>query len=235
VTNFFTATSRLAAAGTAASLGLLVTSTPARADDTGFYVGANVGRVLSTYHRADIDSAVTRDFGAANTNFAMGPSSVRKDHAMWSVDVGYMLSQNFGIEASYLYLGSLRYSGFGSEPAAAGGTSQVMANIEFKSHGPALAVLGVLPMNNIWEVDARLGAYEGKSVATYYTAVDAFTTAGRLSKSSTSLLAGLGTAVTITSHCVARLDYMRIQHLDEEVLRGSFNVDLLTVGLAFVF
>jgi hypothetical protein len=155
---------------------------------------------------------------------------------MWSADVGYMLSRNVGIEASYLYLGSLHYSSFGSEQSTSGtGTSQVVANVDIKSHGPALAVLGVLPMSTLWEVDARVGAYEGKTTTTYFSAVDANTNAGRLSKSSTSLLVGFGTGLTLTTHCVARLDYMRLEHVDEQLFGRSFNVDMLTVGFAYVF
>jgi hypothetical protein len=231
---------RLATAGATASLGLLLAAPAIADDDTGFYVGANVGRVLSTYRRASLDDAVTGVFGTSfdgsSTGFAIGTSSVKKDRVMWSADVGYMLSRNVGIEASYLNLGSLRYSSFGTQPSASGsGTSQVIANVDIKSHGPALALLGVLPMSNLWEVDARVGAYEGKTSSTYYSAVDANTNAGRLSKSSTSLLVGVGTGLTLTNHCVARLDYMRIEHINEQLFGHSFNVDMLTVGFAYVF
>jgi hypothetical protein len=234
--------SRLAAAGVTASLGLLLATPVMADDDTGFYIGANVGRVLSSYRRSSLDSDLTSAFSrnpdGSSTGFALGTgtSSVRRSHAMWSADVGYMISRNFGIEASYLYLGSLHYSSFGTEPSPSGtGTAQVNFNLDIKSHGPALAAVGVLPMSNIWEVDARVGAYEGKTTSTYFTAADTATLSGRFSKSSTSLLAGVGTAVTVTTHCVARLDYIRIEHIDEQALNHNFNVDMLTVGFAYVF
>jgi len=90
-------------------------------------------------------------------------------------------------------------------------------------------------MSNIWEIDARVGAYEAKTRSTYYSAVDIRSAAGRESKTSTSLLAGVGTSVTLTEHCIARLDYIRLQHIDEQAFEHSFNVDLLSAGLAFVF
>ena len=234
----FRTSCRSAATGLTASLGLLLALPAMADDDTGFYVGANVGRVLSTYRRSSLDADVTGVFGTAfdgsSTGFAIGKSSVQKDPVTWSADVGYMLSRNVGIEASYLYLGSLRYSSFGSRPSSTG-TSQVIADVDIKSHGPALALLGVLPMSNLWEVDARVGAYEGKTTSTYFSAVDANTNSGKLSKSSTSLLLGIGTGLTLTEHCVARVDYMRVEHIDEQLFRRSFNVDLLTVGFAYVF
>ena len=223
----------LAAATAAGTMSL--PAAPARADDTGFYVGANVGRVLSTYRRSDLNDGVNTAFGGTANGFTLGPSSVQKTHVMWWADVGYMVSRNFGVEGSYLYLGSLRYSAFGTLPSASGtGTTNVSVNLDIKSHGPALAMVGVLPMTNFWELDARLGAYEGKTSTTFLSVGDN-TTSGRDSKSSTSLLAGVGTALTVSSHCIVRLDYMRLEHLNEQVLNRSFNVDLVTVGAAFVF
>src|SRR5579862_8694847 len=51
---------------------------------------------------------------------------------------------------------------------------------------PALAALAVLPMSNWWEIDARAGAYEGKTTTAFASAIDANTKSGTLSKSSTS-------------------------------------------------
>src|SRR5438128_1032312 len=87
----------LLAAATATAL--CVCSPAAMADDSGFYVGANIGRVLSTYRRTDLDNEVIAAFGGADRGFALGSSSVQKDHAIWSADIGYMVSRNLRIEA----------------------------------------------------------------------------------------------------------------------------------------
>jgi OOP family OmpA-OmpF porin len=223
---------QLAAITTATVMSL--TSAVTMADDTGFYVGANVGRVLSTYRRSELDAGLNQGFGGTADGFTLGPSSVDKDHVMWSADIGYMLSRYYGVEASYLYLGSLKYSAFGTQ-ASFSGDSEVAFNTDFKTHGPAVAVLGVLPMSNLWEVDARIGAYAGTTVSRYNSAVGTNTLSGKVSKHSTSLLVGFGTGFTLTSHCTVRLDYLRLEHVDEKVFDRSFNVDLVTVGAAYVF
>ena len=188
------------------------------------------------YRRADLDNEVLAAFGGTNNGVAFDPSVVQKDHVMWSADIGYMASRNFGIEASYLHLGSLRYSSSGTEPSSGGsGTLATSANLDIKSRGPAVAVLGVLPMSNFWEVDARVGVYAGKTTTAFATAIGTGTNSGTVSKTSTSLLAGVGTALTLTSHCALRLDYMRIEHVKEEAFGRSFNVQLLTAGVVFVF
>jgi opacity protein-like surface antigen len=208
---------------------------PAMADETGFYVGANALSLLRTYRRTDLDSATTAVFGGEKDGYSMGPSSVERNHMMWSADFGYMLTRNLGIEVSYLDLGSLRYSGFGTVTATDGTASAVHLNLDVRTHGPALAVVGALPMTNFWEIDARVGAFQAKAKTNYRTTVGEDAQSGNLSQSSTSLLASVGTAFTLTTHLTLRLDYLRIQKIKEKGLERSFNVDGVTAGAAFVF
>ncbi|MBV8806901.1 MAG: porin family protein [Sinobacteraceae bacterium] len=220
----------------ASAAGWMTFPAQAMADDTGFYVGANVGRVLSTFRRTDINDALTNGFSTTVSGFTLGPTSVQKSHVMWTADVGYMLSRNFGVEASYLHLGSLRYSAFGTDTASSGtGTALVTTRLDVKTQGPALAGVGVLPMTNFWQIDARLGACEAKATSTYLTTLDTGPFPGKVSKTSTALLLGVGTGVTVSSHWMVRFDYMRLEHITEESLNRSFNIDLITVGAAFVF
>ena len=209
-------------------------SEPAAADETGVYVGANVGRLLSTYRRADLDNALTAASGGADSGFSLGPTSIRKSHAMWSADIGYMASRYVGIEASYLHLGTLDYSAFATISAAAGAQS-VSVNAEIESRGPALAVIGVLPMTDSWEMAARIGAYRGKTHTDFTSNVDTDTRSGSLSETSTSLLAGVRGSYIVSSHCTIRLDYIRIEHVGEQLFDRAFNVDLVTAGLSYVF
>jgi len=226
------AISLLAAAATTVCL----SSPPAVADDdTGFYIGANVGRVLRTYRLTDIDNGLIGAFATSGNSVVLSSSSLRKDHVMWTADVGYMASRNFGIEASYLHLGSLAYSTSGTESAGGAGTSAVSVNLDIKSRGPALAAVAVLPMSNWWTIDGRVGAYEGKTISTHTTTIDGNSISGAQSKTSTSLLAGAGTAFTVSSHCTLRADYIRLESVKEATLGRSFNVDLVTAGIVFVF
>ena len=217
---------RLLAATSVAVIGCLACSRAA-ADDTGIYVGVNAGKLLSSYRRTDIDGNLIGILGGSNNGAELGTSSVRKDHVAWTADVGYMLSQNFGVEASFINLGALKYSSYGTDLG-----SEYSVAFDMKTHGPALAGVAVLPMSNLWEVDAHAGAFFAKTVANYDSSLG---TPGSASKSSTSLLVGAGTGFTLTSHCTLRLDYLRLESIKEGVLNGKFNVDLVTMGVAFVF
>jgi len=208
---------------------------PAMADETGFYVGADALGLLSTYRRPNLDAATTAAF-AAEPGFGMGPSSVDRIHRSWAADFGYMVTRNLGVQVSWLDLGSLRYSGFGTLTSATDGSArEVHLNLDYRSHGPALALVGALPMTNFWGLEARLGAMQARTRTDFRTTVGTGEQSGSVSQSSTSLLASVGTALTVTSHCVLRLDYLRIQNIEEKALQHSYNVDAVTAGLAFVF
>jgi opacity protein-like surface antigen len=216
------------------SLGIL--AAPAMADETGFYVGANALSLLSTYRRADIDGAFSSALSEADSSFTMGPSSVERAHYSWQVNFGYMLTRNFGVEVSFLDLGKFRYSGFGTRASAADGSpSEVHLDLDVRSHGPALAAVGVLPMTNFWDLEARVGAMQAKTKSSFSTATSDGTNSGGFSGNSTVVMASVGTAFTVTTHIVLRLDYLRIQHIKEKALDRSFNVDGATAGVAYVF
>ncbi len=216
------------------SLGIL--AGPAMADETGFYVGANVLSLLSTYRRADLDSAMTSAFNGVDSSYTMGPSSVERAHYSWQVNFGYMLTRNFGVELSFLDLGPFHYSGFGSTTSAAdGSTSEVHLDLDVRSHGPALAAVGVLPMTNFWDLEARVGAMQVKTKSSFSTLTGDGTNSGKFSDNSTVVMASVGTAFTVTTHIVLRLDYLRIQHIKEKALDRTFNVDGATAGMAYVF
>src|SRR5215470_5502758 len=89
----------LFAATGAATFATLTLAPVAMADDTGFYVGANVGRILSSFRRTDLDAALTHEFTVPNPQFTFASGAVERDRLMWSADVGYMVSPNWGIEA----------------------------------------------------------------------------------------------------------------------------------------
>jgi len=216
---------------TAAALLTAGLAPPAYADLSGLYVGASGGDTLSTYRHADIDSAVVGSFAQGGESLVLSSSRVRDDHAPWSVDVGYRFSAYLGLEAAYLQLGTVNYAGSG-KASSFFGSAPIDLGLSFKSRGPALALVGVLPMTNAWDLDVRLGGYEGKTLTQY---VSSSPSSGFDSKTSSSLMGGVGTQYIIAAHWVLRLDYTHLNSLGEKLLNRSFNVDLLAAGVDYVF
>jgi OmpA-OmpF porin, OOP family len=207
---------------------------PAVADDGGLYVGASLGYTLSTYHRSDLNNALIGTFAGAGYTLVLDTSSVHDEQRPWSLDIGYRFSRYLALEASYLELGTLKYAGGGTETSYFG-RAPITVDLNIKSRGPALALVGVLPMTNDWNLEARLGAYEGKTLTQYVTTVDTTPTSGHDSKSSASLLADIGASYILNAHWVLRLDYIHLNQLGEKILSKSFNVDLLTAGVTYAF
>jgi hypothetical protein len=123
------------------------------------YVVASYGGALSSYASSEIDEAANVELDGAAT---IDSSEARKNTPIWSAAIGYLFESGFGIEASYLDLGTLKYRGTGIGTASSR-IDSVSIDFESKSRGPALALLWSLPMGNQWGLDARVGACRVKT------------------------------------------------------------------------
>jgi opacity protein-like surface antigen len=216
------------------TLALLVTSlsTPAAADDGGVFVSANLGVTLSTYSRNDLNDAL---IATDNGELTVRSSSLDKPKAPWWADVGYMFSPYVGVTASYLDLQTLKYQATGTQTPPVGSDSPVSAKVDITSRGPTLAVLGVLPVWNAWQVTGRAGIYLGKTSTNYSSTVGTDSNSGSESTTGASLLLGIGGSYSLSQHCALRLDYLYVNGVHETALDKSFNVSLLTAGIMYAF
>ena len=214
------------------SVGLL--TQPAVADESGPYLGASTGYTLTSYRRSDLDNAVIGNVAGGGYTLALSGSSDRYGQPPWSLDLGYQFSSYFGLEASYLDLGTLKYASAGTETSIVGGGSFAV-DLSIRSRGPALAVVGTLPLTNDWRVETRLGAYEGKTTTEFVSTFNGTPNSGSDSKASTTLLASLGASYVLAAHWVLHVEYTHLNHLGEKVLSQSFNVDMVTAGVDYAF
>lgn len=224
----------LATTAAATLLALSLFARPAVADEAGLYVGANVGYTLGTYRRSDLNGALIAAVASSGDNLVLCCSQVHDKESPWAVNVGYRFSRYLGIEASYVQLGTVRYASLGTESSFFG-SNPLAVDLNIKSRGPGLAFVGVLPMTNDWDLEARLGGYEGKTITQYAITAGGSPSNGSDSKTSASLLAGIGAEYIVAAHWVLHLDYTRLNSLGEKILSKSFSVDLLTAGVNYVF
>jgi opacity protein-like surface antigen len=218
-----------------ALLSTLVFSGRAAADPLdGLFVGGNFGYTLSTYSRSALDHALVGTFASAGDDLTLDAAFLHGNQTVWSADIGYMVAPVFSVEASYLDLGTLRYEARGTVKAVAGSVP-ASDDLDITSRGPTLALVGVLPMTSDWSVNARVGAYESKTKTDFGSVFDGSVSAGSASESSTALLAGAGAAYVLGAHWVLRLDYLYLDQIKEKLLGKSFNVSLVTGGVAYAF
>jgi opacity protein-like surface antigen len=215
----------------AIAVSMSLVSQPVAAADIGPYMGADFGRTPNSYRRADFDAALAATF---NETTAVESTSVRKNDLVWSVSAGYQASPHFGLEVSYLNLGTVRYRAVGTRTLPSE-TQALSVDIDVRSRGPALSLLWAWPVSRTWALDVRAGAYSAKTSTKLTLAIDSNATSDRDSTSSASLLLGFGGRYAVSEHLAVRLDYLHVHQVDEKVLEKPFNVDVVTAGLTYAF
>jgi OmpA-OmpF porin, OOP family len=167
-------------------------------DEWGPYVGFDMGTTSFNVHKAELD-ALSEVPAAAST-------LDRSDFGI-SLAVGFRFSQYLAVEAAYLDLGSYSYRVEDEDG---------IAQLSFGSRGPALSVIGALPINDTWSLEARAGGFLGNSklrgwVALTVDAEDGFELFGA-GGSDATLLLGAGVVGSFGGNWVVRLGY---DYIDE--------------------
>jgi opacity protein-like surface antigen len=223
--------SRLASALIAAA-GL---SGVACADDAGgAYVGGQFGRAHNTYDTGFIDSAVASTATANGETVSYQSRSVQRLSDVWWVDAGYLFNPYVGLEAEFFHLGEVKYESSGTLATSTGNES-IDSKTEVTSHGPALSLRLRLPLTESFEADLRVGDYYGKAKADALVTVGSNGGPGSASKSTSSLLVGVGVAYTLAAHWSLRGDVLRVNKTGDDGTTGTFSVNLVTLGASYTF
>jgi hypothetical protein len=204
------------------------------ADLTGVYFGGNFGRSRDEYNTGMLDGeldAVAQSVGATPS---YSRKSAQRISDVWWVDAGYFFTPYVGLDAAFIRLGQVRYVAVGKVTNLAG-TDFLSSSTEVASRGPALSAVLRLPIIEAVEVDLRLGDYLGKASSDAGLTVGANSDYQPVSKSGSSLLAGVGGAYSIDGHWSVRVDYLRVNDTRDSATTGKFSVNLATLGVSFTF
>jgi hypothetical protein len=217
----------------AAALGSAPFGVAMAGDLDGLYVGGNYGRARSSYDTNFVASQLATAASDAGDGQTVDSSRVFRTSAAWWADLGYWFGPNVGMEAAFLHLGELKYRSTGSL-ATFEGTEPYVLGGEVSSRGPALSLVGRLPLTESLEVDARVGDYYGKTTLTTGLLINSQYTPSPQSTTGSSLLLGVGVGYTFGTHWSLRLDYLRIGQVGNDGV-GKFDVNLPAVGFSFTF
>jgi len=108
-------------------------------DPWGLYIGAEVAMTDFDAFRSGLDDLLGSP--------AAGSSDDSTHHG-YSLAVGFRFSSYVAAEASWLDLGRARYRLDNGD-----------ANLKLGSHGPVVALIGNLPLNNTFSLEGRVGMY----------------------------------------------------------------------------
>lgn len=219
----------LVSAAVALALGLPLT---AAAADSGAYIGALVGYSSVDISKSDWDAAALDAFSSVGGTLTS--TSMDKSSTGFGVTVGYQFMKYVAVEASYLDLGKAKGDASGTAPSG-DVTVPLAISGEFKSKGPALAVVGILPFAQGWAVDGRVGVYYGKTEVGLTANVNGVSAGDSVSKEKSSLMAGVGASYNFNPNWSVRFDYLYFDKVGDENTTGQANVNLAALGVRFQF
>lgn len=188
-------------AALSAALMAVLGAVSAQAAEQGFYVEADAGSTSFDLDKGELDEWA----GITDEQTSLDSSDMS-----FSLAAGYRFSRYFAVEALYVDLGEARYT-VEDEGIAVG--------LGLKSRGPAVALAGVWPINPIWSLEGRIGAYFGKSslsasVSDGAEAVEV----GVASKSVSGVMLDAGIVAAFGGHWAVRLGYT---HFDKAVAMSN--------------
>ena len=206
--------------------------------NSGFYVGALAGSSNVDVKRADWDAAALDLFGTGGT---LTSSSLDKSDTAFGAVVGYQFMKNFAIEASYLDLGNVKASAAGTI-LLGDGTLAATLHGDFKTDGPAVAVVGVLPFSQGWQADARVGIYYGDTkikLSGEASGAGGSATLGPTSdsQSRSSFMGGLGVGYSFNDNFSLRLDYLYFDKvgIKKSDIEQTANINVIALGVRYTF
>jgi len=190
---------------------ICVPNLPASAADSGFYLGAGVGR-----SRADVDTA---GFTGA----------VDKTDTAWNLYAGYQFNKNFALEAGYVDLGDIGFNGAltAAIPPFPAGTG---FNGRLESQAWTLSAVGLLPFSQNFSGYGKLGFNYNKTKlnATLGGA------SGSASDNSTDYTLGLGLKYDFNANLALRGGWDRYR-VGSDQTGGKGDVDVWQLALQYKF
>jgi OOP family OmpA-OmpF porin len=207
--------------------------------NSGFYVGALVGTSNVDVKKADWDAAALDLFtGSGGT---LTSSSLDKRDTAFGAIVGYQFMENFAVEASYIDLGKVKADASGTI-LIADTTTPATVTGEFKTHGPTIALVGVLPFSQGWAADARVGMYYGDTetkVSGTASGTAGTATLGPItdSQSRSSFMGGLGVGYSFNDNFSLRLDYLYFDKvgIKKSDIEQTANINVIALGVRYTF
>lgn len=190
------------------------------ADDSGWYIGGNIGRSTG-----NIDDDSINDYlmstGATSVSFDDDDSDTA-----YKLFGGYRYNKNFAVEGGYFNLGQLGYTAT-TIPAG-------ILNGEVSIRGLNLDLLGIYPFTEKFSAFGRVGLNYAKTEATFSSSGLVATPANTdPSKNAANYKFGVGLEYDFTERLSSRTEIERYRINDALGDKGS--IDMLSFGLVYRF
>ena len=212
-----------------------LTSTPAVAEDRGFYWGFDLGQYQHDLDQNGLDSMLVDalESGTPPLTVLSGSSQTSEDGFTWGLTLGYQFFRYLAVEAAWVDLGSSEYK------ASVDATDDVNVyardtKITADSAGATLSALGILPFAESWQVYGRVGVYfAGNDLDVTVSSGDEGAS-GEDSDNTQEFYWGVGGGYT-AGQWTTRLEYQQYMDVGDDSTTGETDISRITLGAIYRF
>lgn len=195
---------------------------------TAWYAGVNVGQAKAHFNESDLNHI----FASQGLTASSTVDNINTGGKLWG---GYRFNPHFAIEGGYVNLGKFTFhstiSAFNGFPVTGTATGNVTAR-----YGVFADAVGIVPLPADFSIFGKLGAYNLKTeLNTSATVLGAGTTTINNSHTGGGWEYGAGVTYDFTRNFGARLEWERFSKVVAPNIANKTDVDLLSVGLIYMF
>jgi opacity protein-like surface antigen len=203
------------------------------ANRIGPYAGAMIGLTQYPESQSQAESNLADIFNGVTTqNLVIGTDD--KDLG-YAAQFGYRFARYLAVEFALGQYGVLNsHARAQIDP----GTGFVPASIDLKFHvgGPKLTAIGILPINNKFEIFGQVGLLFASTEREFVIRIDgADNSFGSIKADSTELTLGAGASWHINQMYTVRLGYERLTDVGDKQRNGTEDLNTASLGLVVRF
>jgi opacity protein-like surface antigen len=199
---------------------------------TGFYLGASVGQPEHEFSKSKgMIIGISSPFGGGVFTVHPDDISVDNDDVSWKGTIGYRINRYVAAELSYADFGdgevTERYTF--DEPPVPFFPREITREYTANVSGPLVSVMGILPVGSQFEAFVRAGMLfaDHNIKQDFQSGSDSHTFGSEV------WVGGAGVGWRFASRWSARLEYLRTDTIDENLIVGSSEVDDFSLSVVF--
>lgn len=212
----------------------VATTTWAQEVSGGWYFGVTGGQAKADLDQDELDELVFDTFDAAGAPVVDGSSDLDDSDTSFSLFGGYRISRYFAVEAGYIDFGTAEYRSSGIVDPLGPQTPQpasYSADLEVK--GFTAAAVGTLPLNQMFELHARLGVLFADTEISETAAISTTSLSDSFSADSQDLFYGVGAGFHLGQNWTFSLEWQQYKDVGDEDETGETDIDRVSLGVIF--
>jgi hypothetical protein len=214
-----------------AGMALLAVAGSCAAAEPGFYFAAGIGQTEQDVSpSAGTTFAIGSPFGGVIMRIAPDSVNVDDDELSWNGTVGYRINKYVAAELAYMDFGAADVSErYTIPPFSIFPATQFTQQFTIGVTGPAVSVLGSLPLGAGFDIFARGGVLFADQEVTLRGTINSQS----MTFGSEVWLGGAGIDWSFANRWAARLEYTRTGDIEENLISGESDLSQFALSVLF--